>query len=112
QTFFPSLMALLDDGALKLTDIARSTAAEPARLFGLAPLKGAITVGADADLIIADPNRPAIVDEGAQRSRARYTPMRGRKVSASIDSVYLRGKLLAHGDAIVAPAGGRFVAPC
>jgi dihydroorotase len=112
QTFFPSLMALVDDGALKLTDIARSAAAEPARLFGLAPRKGAIAVGADADLIIADPKKPVIVNEVSQRSRARYTQMRGRKVSASIESVYLRGKLLARADAIVAPTGGRFVAPC
>ncbi|MCW5770052.1 MAG: amidohydrolase family protein [Rhodospirillaceae bacterium] len=112
QTFFPSLIALVDDGVLGITDIARSAAAEPARHFGLAPRKGAIAVGADADLIVADPNRPAILDNAAQRSRARYTTMRGRKVSTSIDSVYLRGRLLAQGDALVAPKGGRFVAPC
>jgi dihydroorotase len=111
QTFFQSMMTLVDEGALSLTDIARSCAEQPAKLFGIYPRKGAVVVGADADLIVADPNRPELIDNASQRSRARYTTMRGRKVGAGIDAVYLRGKLLAQNGELVAPPGGRFVAP-
>jgi dihydroorotase len=111
QTFFQSMMALVDEGELSLTDVARSCAEQPAKHFGLYPHKGAVVVGADADLILADPNRPELIKNDSQRSRARYTTMRGRTVSTSIDSVYLRGNLLVRNDTIVAPPSGQFVAP-
>jgi len=111
QTFFPSMMALVDEGALDLTDVARSCAEQPAKHFGLYPRKGALVVGADADLIVADPKKPVILDNVSQRSRARYTTMRGRKVRTSIDSVYLRGTLLAQNGKLAAGPGGRFVKP-
>jgi dihydroorotase-like cyclic amidohydrolase len=75
QTFFPSMMTLVDDGVLAPTDIARSCAEQPAKQFGLYPRKGALVVGADADLIVADPNRTTLIDNASQRSRARYTTM-------------------------------------
>lgn len=52
------LPVLLTEGVhkrgLPLTALARMTAANPARLFGLAPQKGAIRPGADADLVVVD----------------------------------------------------------
>ena len=111
QTFFPSMMALVDVGVLSLTDLARSCAEQPAKHFGIYPRKGAVVVGADADLILADPNRPELIENASQRSRARYTTMRGRKVSTSIDAVYLRGRLLARDGQIIGSPCGQFVAP-
>lgn len=111
QTFFASMMTLVDDGVLTPADVARSCAEQPARQFGLYPKKGAIAVGADADLIVADPKRPVLIDNESQLSRARYTTLRGRTIGTSIDSVYLRGKLLAQGGRLLAPADGRFVSP-
>jgi dihydroorotase-like cyclic amidohydrolase len=105
------MMTLVEEGALSLTDVARGCAEQPAKHFGLYPRKGAVVVGADADLIVADPNRPELIENASQRSRARYTTMRGRKVSTGIDSVYLRGKLLVQNGRTVAPPRGQFVAP-
>ncbi|MGH2377779.1 MAG: dihydroorotase [Candidatus Limnocylindria bacterium] len=61
--------------------LAELTALSPARLFGLAPRKGAIAVGADADAVIVDLDREAAV--GPDATHSRYTsafeglPLRG-----------------------------------
>jgi dihydroorotase-like cyclic amidohydrolase len=111
QTFFTSMMTLVDEGVLDPSDIARTCAEQPARHFGIHPRKGAIVPGADADLIIADPKRPTLFENGSQKSRARYTTMRGRRVGTSIAQVYLRGRLIAEDGRLTEGPAGRFVAP-
>ena len=55
---------LLHDGGVVGGRISRERWVEvistaPAKLFGMYPHKGAIAVGADADIVVYDPNRPA-----------------------------------------------------
>ena len=53
-----TLPVLLTEGCrrgLKLQDIVRMTATNPARLFGLDRRKGSLEINADADLVIVDP---------------------------------------------------------
>jgi dihydroorotase len=111
QTLFASMMALVDDGALSLQDVVRCCAERPASSFGLYPKKGALQVGSDADLIVVDTDRSMLVDDTAQRSKANYTTLKGRTISSRIESVYLRGVLIAHDDQLVSKPSGRFVRP-
>lgn len=79
------LPALLTHGVLRgrisPVRLAELTALAPARLFGLAPRKGAIAVGADADAVIVDLDRETVV--GPEVTHSRYTsafegaPLRG-----------------------------------
>ena len=50
----------------------------PAKIFGLYPRKGTIQEGADADLIIFDPNRVFTIRGESQHSKASYTLYEGR----------------------------------
>jgi dihydropyrimidinase/dihydroorotase len=50
-------------GRLAPEDVARITAENPARRFGLYPRKGAIQAGSDADLVVLDPDRRVTVDD-------------------------------------------------
>jgi dihydroorotase len=111
QTLFASMLALVDDGAMSLADVVRCCAERPAASFGLYPKKGALQPGADADLVIVDPARPTLIDDGEQRSRANYTTLKGRTINSRIESVYLRGRLVVHEDELVSQASGRFVRP-
>ena len=55
-------------------------AANPARLNGLYPRKGAIAPGADADLVLFDPTATRVVRTGDLHMETDYTPYEGREV--------------------------------
>ena len=55
ESFMPIVITEARARGFGWDDIARWTATAPARLWQLAPRKGAITVGADADLALVDP---------------------------------------------------------
>jgi len=81
-TMLPVLVTFgLLRGRLTPERLAELTSLSPARVFGLAPKKGAIAVGADADLVIIDTEREVAV--GPEVTHSRYTsafeklPLRG-----------------------------------
>ena len=58
-------------GRIDLPALARVASANPARTFGLYPQKGVIRPGADADLVLIDPEEVAVV--GPERTGSRFT---------------------------------------
>jgi len=67
--------------------------AGPAARFGLAPRKGRITPGADADLVAVDPDRAWIIDrQGAPPGVTN--PYRGMRVRGAVRWVMRRGEWL------------------
>ena len=74
----PLLFTLgVEAGRLTLPELADVFATRPARLFGLAPRKGAIQPGADADLVIIDPVRRGAPHRGIELRPGRIYPIRG-----------------------------------
>ena len=54
QTSLPLMLTAVAEGQLSLARCVEVMSAVPARIYGLAPAKGAIEVGADADLVLVD----------------------------------------------------------
>lgn len=85
--------------------------AEPARLFGLAPRKGRIAEGADADVVIFNPDKRVVLHHRTLHQNVDYTPYEGLELIGYPETTLLRGQVIVRDGQFVGRAGqGRFVA--
>jgi dihydropyrimidinase len=101
------LPLLLSEGirrGLPIDRLAQVAATRPAQLFGLFPRKGAISPGADADLVIWDPRPEWKVKASALHDGVGHSPYSGMAVRGEIRSVIFRGSLLVHKGELVGSA--------
>jgi dihydropyrimidinase len=90
----------------RFVDITSTT---PAKLFGLYPRKGHLSPGADADLVVIEPNKPHTIMAKGHHIKADYNPYEGMTVMGSIREVFLRGTHMVSGGKRLGPKGqGRF----
>jgi dihydropyrimidinase len=98
-------------GRLGPEDVARITAENPARRFGLYPRKGVLQVGSDADLVVLDPDRRATVDDGYYLGSASdWSSYHGFEFHGMPDTTVVRGEVVVSGGEVVGSTGhGRYV---
>lgn len=97
-------------GRISLNRWVELTSTNPARLFGCYPQKGAIAPGADADIVIWDPEARRTLGAASQHQRTDYTLYEGWEMVGAPRTVLSRGRVLVDGDAWQGEAGaGRFV---
>jgi allantoinase len=75
-----------------LGDLAEWLSSAPARLAGLDDRKGAIRVGADADLVVWDPDAWFDVDVSRLAHRHPISPYTGMRVRGRVEATWLRGQ--------------------
>lgn len=92
-----------------LSDLARWTAAGPARLAGLASRKGTIEPGKDADLVIWDPKAGFVVDPERLHHRHPATPWSGRRLRGTVVTTLLRGRVAYRDEAFPGEPFGRLL---
>jgi dihydropyrimidinase len=86
-------------------------ATNPAKIFGLYPRKGAIVVGADADLVVFDPNRKVVIRSTEMHSRSDYDPFEGFEITGWPRETISRGEVLVTNRRSDARAGrGQYLA--
>jgi dihydropyrimidinase len=97
-------------GRLSLPRLVELVATNPARIAGLAPRKGAVAPGADADLVVFDPARTRTISAAEMHSAADYDPFEGRRVTGWPVVTISRGEVIFEdGRVLGAPGRGRFV---
>ncbi len=101
----PLLVAVHDRHGLSLERALEAVTWAPAEEFGL-DRKGRLEVGADADLVVADPRRHQVVDEARLLSKSKWSPYHGWELRAFPQQVWLRGELaFRDGEALGPPRG-------
>ncbi|WP_168801691.1 dihydroorotase [Glycomyces buryatensis] len=98
-----------DEFGLSRSDLVRATAFEPARTWGLWPRKGSVTPGADADLVVIDPNRPWTIDEDVTHSANPEGPFAGLRGTGAPVLTLLRGSVVAKGGRLVGSPSGNWL---
>jgi dihydropyrimidinase len=98
------------EGRIGLSRMVDLLATQPAKLFGLYPRKGTVAVGADADLVVFDPDRRETISAATHHSKCDYNLYEGTEVVGAPEHVLLRGNLLVEdGQVVGTPGLGRFV---
>ena len=92
--------------------LTRLLCLNPARRMGLWPQKGALAIGADADLVVFDGAKEWTVDEAALHTPAGWSPYHGREVIGAVSRVLVRGRTVFESGGVTGRAGqGRWVRP-
>jgi dihydropyrimidinase len=97
-------------GRLTMNEFVAVTSTNIAKILGLYPKKGAVLVGADADLLVWDPSRKKTISAARQQSAIDYNVFEGLEVEGLPRFVMTRGHVAVTEDALdTRPGHGQFV---
>jgi dihydroorotase len=106
ETQMSLMLSVLPARQASICDYVRWSAYNPARVWGLAPHKGAVQVGADADLAIVDIGREMVLDDAALQSRSKISPWHGRRVKGLPIHTLVRGRFIMRDRVLQADSAG------
>ncbi|MBW7920000.1 MAG: dihydropyrimidinase [Anaerolineae bacterium CFX3] len=97
-------------GRISANQFVALTAANPAKIFGLYPRKGALLPGSDADIVIWDAEKRVQYGAAHSHHRTDYNLFEGWEVVGMPEKVFLRGKLIVDGETWLGKRGqGQFL---
>ena len=97
-------------GRLSLPRLVELVSSTPARLFGLAPQKGTLTPGADADIVLFDPSAEWTMNQETLHMATDWSAYDGMDVTGQVVQVYSRGELVLDRGLCLAKKGrGRYL---
>ena len=97
-------------GKIDLHQMVNAASTQVAKLFDLFPRKGAIQPGADADLVVFDPDYRGTISAKTQSMNVDYSAFEGWKLEGRTRDVTVRGKVAVRdGKFVGEPARGQFL---
>jgi dihydropyrimidinase len=111
QTWYGMLYAEgVGKGRLSVERFVEISSTNPAKIFGLYPTKGALVVGADADIVVLDPDVDVELEQADMQSRSDYDPYVGFAGRGWPVVVLSRGDVVMRDGTMTTSAGrGRLV---
>jgi len=92
-------------GELTLEEMCMKLSTNPARIMGLAPRKGAIQVGADADIAIIHPTATRAVVPSEMETNADWSPFEGWDLAGFARTTLSRGEIIVDDYRVVGREG-------
>jgi dihydropyrimidinase len=101
----------VETGKITLEEFVGLTATNAAKIFGMHPKKGTLTVGADADIVVFDPSINHQIFAETHHMNCDYSAFEDWPVKGKVQTVLRRGEWVVHqGQCIVARGSGQFIA--
>ena len=82
-------------GRIDLHQFVNTASTQTAKIFGLFPRKGTIQLGADADLVVYDPNYKGKISAKTHQMNLDYNAFEGMEIEGRPHVVTVRGKISA-----------------
>ena len=100
----------VNEGRFSVNRFVELVSTNPARLFGLAPQKGTISIGADADLVVFDPQKEVRLSVENLHMNVDHSPYDHITVRGYPVLTMQRGKTIVRGGQFLGEAGaGQFL---
>src|SRR6056297_1648802 len=100
----------VETGRLTMNEFVAVTSSNIAKILNIYPKKGAVLVGADADLVVWDPEKEKTITAGKQQSAIDYNVFEGKHVKGLPRFTLSRGKVVVHdGEMRTEEGHGKFV---
>ena len=82
----------------------------PAKIMGLYPKKGTISIGSDADIVIINPNKKITLSNKILHQNVDYTPYQGMEIQGYPVLTMARGEIIVKDNIFIGEKGyGRFI---
>jgi dihydropyrimidinase len=95
---------------ISLNRFVEITSTAPAKIFGMYPRKGTVAIGADADLVIWDPEKRFTLDLENLHMKVDYAAYPGKTVIGAPRTVLSRGEVVVENNKFLGkPGRGRFL---
>jgi hypothetical protein len=102
----------VETGRLTMNEFVAVTSTNIAKILNMYPKKGAVLVGADADLVVWDPKKEKTITAGTQQSAIDYNVFEGKQVKGLPRFTLTRGHVAVDDGEIKTQEGhGKFVKP-
>jgi allantoinase len=109
DTTLPLMLDAALRGRTTLERVVEAYADAPAQTYGLRD-KGSLEIGADADIVVFDPNGSRVLRDEDIASRAGWTPYAGAEVRGGVAHTVLRGETIVEGGKLIErEPRGRFI---
>ncbi len=100
----------VNSGRLTPSEFVAVTSANAAKLFNIYPQKGSVSVGADADLVVWDPQGTKTLSAKTQHSKGDFNVFEGRSVRGVPSHTVSQGELVfVQGDLRAVQGKGRYI---
>jgi len=110
ETMYPYMLSEANKGRITFNRAVELCATNPAKLFGLNHIKGALQVGLDADIVLYDPKKNVTITNHHMHGGTDHTIWENVKLKGYPTSTYCRGNLVyKDGEFLGARGNGRMI---